>query len=143
MFVWCGSQLSISPQLLGCSITSPISRRRWGVGGTLVGIARERPPRSTILTDKSPRARQQSSTCGNDAVHMRREAASSVNDDISGTAPIKWNDVATAARVQSTELGGHESGFVFFSLSHTLRLGVCTYPHVRQKVILSSMFGCR
>ena len=105
---------------------------------------RERTPRSTIVTDKSPRARQQFSACGNDAVHMRREAAPSVNDDISGTAaPIKWNDVATAARVQSTESGGHESGFVFFPHSHTLRLGVSTYPRVRQNVIFLSMFGCR
>ena len=83
------------------------------------------------------------SACGNDAVQMRREAASSVNDDSAGQrpAPIKWNDVTTAARVQSTEEAMRAVSFFFFPFTHPV--GVSTDPRVRQKVIVLSVFGCR
>ena len=130
--------LIISPQRLRRSI-SLISRHRWGkASGNCAETTRHA---SRVLTEKPCQiatCKPAVAACGNDAVHMRREAILSVNDDISRTAPIKWNDVATATRVvQAAESEDKGRRFYFSSFAPTLcmHLAIFTHPRVRQKMI--------
>ena len=112
--------LNISPQWLAGAVQSPLLYlgADWG---RLVGIVRER----------SPRASQQFSPCGKDAVHMHREADSSVTMISNSAHQMEQRRHRSMCTI-------HRAGSVFaaFPLSHNLRLGISTYSFAKSDLLV-------